>query len=79
MAEFREFPGPSPDGERNAVIFLNDPDRQGRGEATAALRSDRQRAGLFYLVPGSLGVSPNPTWQFQESPARTGRRTPPFS
>ena len=71
--EFREFPGPSPNGESNAVIFLNDPDRQGRGEATAALRSDGS-VGLFYLVPGSLGVSPNPAWQFQEFPGPNGEQ-----
>jgi len=71
--EFREFPGPSPNGESNAVIFLNDPDRQGRGEATATLRSDGS-VGLFYLVPGSLGASPNPTWQFQEFPGPNGAK-----
>ena len=71
--EFREFPGPNPNGESNAVIFLNAPDRQGRGEATATLRSDGS-VGLFYLVPGSLGASPNPTWQFQEFPGPNGAK-----
>jgi hypothetical protein len=71
--EFKEFPGPSPDGETNAVIFLNDPDRQGRGEATAALRSDGS-VGLFYLVSGSLGVSPNPSWQYQEFSGPNGAK-----
>ena len=68
-----EFPGPRPNGEDNAVIFLNDPDRQGRGEATAALRSDGS-VGLFYLVPGSLGTNPNPTWQCQEFPGPNGAK-----
>src|SRR5580692_5317054 len=63
--EFREFPGPSPDGESSAVIFLNDPDRQGRGEATAALRGDGT-AGLLYLEPGSLGASTTHTWEYGE-------------
>src|SRR5579875_2215430 len=69
--EFRAFPGPS--GDNDAVIFLNDPDRQGRGEAAAALRSDGS-VGLFYLVPGSLGASPNPSWQVQEFPGPNGAK-----
>ena len=50
--EPREFPGPN--GEKNTVIFLNEPARQGLGEATATLRNDGS-AGLLYLAPGSLG------------------------
>lgn len=69
--EFRDFPGPN--GENDAVTFLNDPDRQGRGEATANLRSDGS-VGLFYLVPGSLGVSPNPSWQVQDFPGPNGAK-----
>ena len=71
--EFKEFPGPSPNGGDNAVFFLNEPDRQGRGEAAAALRSDGS-VGLFYLVPGSLGVSPNPSWQYREFPGPNGAK-----
>jgi hypothetical protein len=69
--EFRDFPGPN--GETNAVVFLNDPDRQGRGEASANLRSDGS-VGLFYLVPGSLGASPNPSWQVQDFPGPVGAK-----
>jgi hypothetical protein len=67
--EFRDFPGPN--GETNAVVFLNDPDRQGRGEASANLRSDGS-VGLFYLVPGSLGESTTQTWCFKDFPAPHG-------
>jgi len=69
--EFREFPGPRPDGENNAVVFLNEPARQGRGEATATLRNDGS-VGLFYLVPGDLGASTTQTWHFKEFPAPDG-------
>ncbi|HTX27054.1 MAG TPA: hypothetical protein VME19_08570 [Streptosporangiaceae bacterium] len=65
--EFKEFPGPSPNGESNAVTFLNDPDRQGRGEAAAAL-------GLLYLAPGSLGTSTVQTWYSKEFPVPHGVR-----
>src|SRR5580704_12019341 len=63
--EFREFPGPGPDGENNAVIFLNEPARQGRGEATATLRNDGS-VGLLYLAPGSLGAGTAQTWESAE-------------
>ena len=69
--EFREFPGPKPNGENNAVVFLNEPARQGRGEATATLRNDGS-AGLLYLAPGSLGESTAQTWYFKEFPAPDG-------
>jgi hypothetical protein len=69
--EFKEFPGP--DGGGNAVIFLNEPARQGRGEATAALRSDGS-VGLFYLVPGSLGGSPDPSWEHAEFAGPNGAK-----
>jgi len=72
--EFKEFPGPSPNGEDNAVIFLNEPERQGRGEASAALRGDGS-VGLFYLVPGSLGTNTSPTWQHQEFPGPNGAKS----
>ena len=41
------------DGLAGAVTFLNEPDRQGRGEASASARNDGS-VGLFYLEPGSL-------------------------
>ncbi len=63
--EFREFPGPRPDGENNAVVFLNEPARQGPGEATVTLRNDGS-AGLLYLAPGSLGASTTQTWESGE-------------
>jgi hypothetical protein len=71
--EFREFPGPRPNGEDNAVIFLNEAARQGRGEATATLRNDGS-AGLFYLVPGDLGTSTSPTWESREFPSPDGEK-----
>jgi hypothetical protein len=71
--EFREFPGPRPDGENNAVTYLNEPARQGRGEATATLRNDGS-VGLFYLVPGSLGTGTAPTWESRESPGPDGEK-----
>ena len=71
--EFREFPGPKPNGENNAVVFLNEPARQGRGEATATLRNDGS-AGLIYLVPGDLGTSTTPTWESREFPSPDGEK-----
>ena len=80
--ERREFPGPN--GAKDAAIFLNEPDRQGRGEATATLRGDGT-AGLLYLSPGSLGFTNTHAWQYGEfvgpkqavdflnDPARQGR------
>jgi hypothetical protein len=71
--EFRDFPGPRPDGENNAVTFLNEPARQGRGEATATLRNDGS-VGLFYLVPGSLGTGTALTWESREFPGPDGEK-----
>jgi hypothetical protein len=71
--EFREFPGPRPDGENNAVTYLNEPARQGRGEATATLRNDGS-VGLFYLVPGSLGTGTALTWESREFPGPDGEK-----
>jgi hypothetical protein len=67
--ESQDFPAPT--GEKDAVIFLNDPDRQGPGEATATLRSDGS-AGLLYLSPGSLGTSTAQTWESQDFPGPDG-------
>ncbi len=71
--EFQEFPGPHPNGEDNAVNFLNADPRQGRGEAAAALRSDGS-VGLFYLEPGDLGAAGSPDWLWQEFPGPTGAK-----
>ena len=57
--QFAQFP--SPDGHQDAVTFLNNPFRQGRGEASLTLRNDGS-AGLIYLEPGSLGEETSPTW-----------------
>jgi hypothetical protein len=59
--QFRAFP--APDGEAAAVSFLNEPLRQGRGEASATLRNDGT-VGLLWLEPGSLGEGTEQTWQF---------------
>src|ERR1700731_95093 len=67
--QFREFP--APDGEQAAVNFLNEPLRQGRGEASATLRNNGT-ATLLWLEPGSLGESTEPTWEVQEFPAPNG-------
>jgi hypothetical protein len=69
--QFQGFP--APDGEQAAVKFLNEPLRQGRGEASAALRNDGT-AGLLWLEPGSLGDGTEQTWQFGEFPAPNGEQ-----
>jgi hypothetical protein len=66
---FSEFPAPG--GEGAAVRFLNEPYRQGAGEASATLRNNGT-AGLLWLEPGSLGVSDAQTWQSSEFPAPNG-------
>jgi hypothetical protein len=67
--QFREFPAPN--GEKAAVEFLNEPLRQGRGEASATLRNNGT-ATLLWLEPGSLGDSTEPAWEFAEFPAPNG-------
>src|ERR1039457_5718125 len=67
--QFAEFP--ASDGEAAAVSFLNEPLRQGRGEASATLRNDGT-VGLLWLEPGSLGEGTEQTWQFAEFPAPDG-------
>ena len=44
---------PAPNGEADVVNLLNDPPRQGHGEASITPRDDGS-VGLIYLVPGSL-------------------------
>jgi hypothetical protein len=61
--QFRAFP--APDGEQAAVTFLNEPYRQGAGEASATLRGNGT-AGVLWLEPGSLGDSTDQTWQSAE-------------
>ena len=77
-ARARSRPGssaefPAPDGEAAAVSFLNEPLRQGRGEASATLRNDGT-VGLLWLEPGSLGEGTEQTWQFAEFPAPDGEQ-----
>jgi len=67
--QFAEFG--APDGATSAVTFLNEPARQGRGEASATLRNDGT-AALLWLEPGSLGDDTEPTWQFTEFGAPGG-------
>ena len=64
-----EFPAPG--GEQALVAFLNEPLRQGHGEARATLRNDGT-AGLVWLEPGSLGESTAQTWQPREFAAPDG-------
>jgi hypothetical protein len=61
--QFTQFPGPN--GHQDAVTFLNQPDRQGRGEASVTLRNNGS-AGLIYFEPGSLGFDTSPTWLVAE-------------
>jgi hypothetical protein len=65
----REFPGPG--GEQAAADFLNEPLRQGAGEASVTLRNDGS-AGLLFLEPGSLGDSTTQTWLTREFSAPNG-------
>ena len=55
-------------GAQQAVDFLNEPARQGPGQASVTPRNDGS-AGLLYLVPGSLGTSTKQTWHFKDFPA----------
>jgi hypothetical protein len=69
--QFREFPAPN--GEQDVVTFLNEPLRQGRGEASVTLRNDGS-AGLIFLEPGSLGDGTEQAWQFREFLAPNGEQ-----
>ena len=69
--QFQAFP--APDGEAAAVKFLNEPLRQGRGEASGTLRNDGT-AGLLWLEPGSLADSAAPTWQYKDFPGPDGEQ-----
>jgi hypothetical protein len=64
----REFPAPN--GAQEAANFLNEPLRQGRGEASANLRNDGS-AGLVWLEPGSLGTSGAQAWEVREFSGQT--------
>jgi hypothetical protein len=66
---FRNFT--AAEGAAAAVNFLNEPARQGAGEASAFVRDDGS-VGLFYLEPGSLGSSTQQTWVFQNFTAAEG-------
>src|SRR3984893_11425289 len=69
--QFMQFAAPN--GEQDAVTFLNDPLRQGHGEASATLRHDGT-AGLIYFEPGSLGCDSSPSWLAGEFPAPSGAK-----
>jgi hypothetical protein len=47
---------------------LNEPFRQGRGEAGVTLRNN-DSAGLIYFEPGSLGEETSPSWLVAEFPS----------
>jgi hypothetical protein len=64
--QFAQFPGPN--GHQDAATFLNDPLRQGPGEASVTLRNDAS-AGLIYFEPGSLGTDTSPSWLVAEFPS----------
>ena len=67
----REFPAPN--GAQAAVNFLNEPLRQGRGEASVTPRGNGT-AGLLWLEPGSLGDSTEQAWQFKDFPGPDGEQ-----
>src|ERR1700736_4288918 len=69
---FRNFT--AAEGAQGAVDFLNEPARQGPGEACAVARNDGS-VGVFYLEPGSLGSSTAQTWVFWNFTAPHGTQT----
>ena len=54
----------SAEGPAEAVSFLNKAPREGPGEVSATPRNNGS-VGLFFLDPGSLGTSTEPTWKYQ--------------
>jgi hypothetical protein len=66
---FQEFAAAN--GEGDAVGFLNEPARQGRGEASVSVRGNGT-AGLLWLEPGSLGNSLSPAWEARDFAAPNG-------
>src|SRR5580704_8781154 len=66
---FRNFT--ADEGTAGAVAWLNEPYRQGHGEASAVARNDGSVA-LFYLEPGSLGTSTQQAWGFRNFTAAEG-------
>ena len=52
---------------------MNEPLRQGRGEASVTPRASGT-AGLLWLEPGSLGDSTTQTWQFKDFPGPDGEQ-----
>jgi hypothetical protein len=67
--QFAQFAAPN--GHQDAATFLNEPLRQGHGEASVTLRDDGS-AGLIYFEPGSLGPENSPSWLIAEFPAASG-------
>jgi len=66
---FRNFS--AAEGTAGAITFLNEPDRQGPGEASATARNDGS-VGLFFLEPGSLGTGTQQAWVFRNFSAAEG-------
>jgi hypothetical protein len=69
--QLREFAAPN--GEQAAVDFLNEPLRQGEGEASITPRGNGT-VGLVYLEPGSLREGTEQTWQVREFAAPNGEQ-----
>jgi hypothetical protein len=66
---FRDFTAAQ--GPAGAITFLNEPARQGPGEASATIRNNGS-VGLFFLEPGSLGSGTQQTWVFRDFTAAQG-------
>jgi hypothetical protein len=66
---FRDFTAAQ--GTAGAITFLNEPARQGPGEASASIRNNGS-VGLFFLEPGSLGSGTQQTWMFRDFTAAQG-------
>jgi hypothetical protein len=66
---FRDFT--TAQGPAGAITFLNEPARQGPGEASATIRNNGS-VGPFFLEPGSLGSGTQQTWVFRDFTAAQG-------
>ena len=65
---------PAPNGAQDAVNFLNEPARQGPGEASVTPRGNGT-VGLIYLEPGSLGEGTDQSWQRKDFPGPNGAQS----
>jgi hypothetical protein len=61
----------STEGPAAALVFLNEPLRQGRGQVSATARNDNS-VGLCFLEPGSLGSGTSQTWVYRNFTAAEG-------